>query len=211
MRLGTYYRALMWDKLGIRASSSIVLEIGGFDGYWLSKQQAKTKVCVDINPQRKYENVTYIKTDALALPFADEYFDQVFAFDVIEHVDDDKQFLQELHRVTKPNGQIIISTPHKYIIIFPPFLTGWVSRRWGHHRVRGYLENEIRKIMPENSTIEFLHLREIFFRTSYLLLRLLWGLNKRITKPLVRVVAYLDSVFLNGKKGYIVVRLTRKT
>ena len=67
MRLGTYYRSVMWDRLGIRANGNRVLDIVGFDGYWLSKQLAKTKVCVDINPQRKYENVTYIQTKYLPL------------------------------------------------------------------------------------------------------------------------------------------------
>lgn len=211
VRLGTYYRALIWNRLGIQANGNRVLDIGGFDGYWLSKQLAKTKVCVDINPQRKYENVTYVQTDALALPFADEYFDQVFAFDVIEHVDDDKQFLQEVHRVTKPNGQIIISTPHKHISIFPPFLTGWVNRRWGHYRVSGYLENELREIIPESDVAKFLFLRESFSRAFHLPLRFLWGFSKIITKPMVRVIAYLDSIFLNGKNGHIVIYITRRT
>ena len=84
--------------------------MGGSYGYWLLKWLAKTKVWVAINPQSKYKNVTYIQTDALGLPFADEYFNRVFTIAVIEHVNDDKRFWQELHRVTEPNEQIITST-----------------------------------------------------------------------------------------------------
>ncbi len=211
MRLGTYYRALMWDKVGIRAISSVVLDIGGFDGYWLSQQPAGTKVCVDLSPQRKYDGVTYVKADALSLPFSDGCFDQVFAFDIIEHVDDDKQFLNELHRVTRPNGEIVISTPHKQIRIFPPFLTNWVSKKWGHYRANGYLESEIRKLIPQDDSAEFLYLRQLFLRVSYLSLRFLWGVSWEITKPLVRAIAYLDTAFLNGDNGGIVVYITRRT
>jgi len=210
MRLGTYYRSLMWKRLGIRAIGNRVLDVGGFDGYWLSEQPANNKICVDLAPQPKYEGVTYVKANALALPFEDEYFDQVFAFDVIEHVDDDKQLLQELHRVTKLNGQIIISTPHKHIYIFPPFLTNWVSNRWGHYRVNGYMENELKAIIPNGDTIEFMYLREFFLRVSYLFLRLFWGISNNLTKPLVAATAYLDRVFLYGEKGYIVTYITRR-
>jgi 2-polyprenyl-3-methyl-5-hydroxy-6-metoxy-1,4-benzoquinol methylase len=39
-------------------------------------------------------------------------FDIVVSFQVIEHIADDRLFLQELHRVLKPGGQAIISTPN---------------------------------------------------------------------------------------------------
>ena len=200
----------MWNRLGIKANRDTVLDIGGLDGYWLSNQQAKIKICLDLDPQKSNENVSYIKANALVLPFADECFDQVFAFDVIEHIDDDDHFLKELQRVTKADGQIIISTPHKHITIFPSFLTGRVSRAWGHHRLRGYLESEIRQIMPKNSAAKFLYQREPFFRVSYLLLRLLWRFNQRLTTPLVNVIAYLDTILMKGEKGHLVVLVTRE-
>ena len=66
MRLGTYYRSLMLDKLGITANQNFVLDVGSFDGYWLSQQQhAKIKIAVDINPVNKYANVMYIKGSTL--------------------------------------------------------------------------------------------------------------------------------------------------
>ena len=43
---------------------------------------------------------------------ADNTFDVVISFQVIEHLQDDAGFLQEIHRVLKPNGQAIITTPN---------------------------------------------------------------------------------------------------
>lgn len=40
-------------------------------------------------------------------------FDTVVSFQVIEHIKDDKTFLKEIHRVLKPGGKAIISTPNK--------------------------------------------------------------------------------------------------
>ena len=46
-----------------------------------------------------------------ALPFADASFDLVCAFDIIEHVDDDRRALSELNRVLKQDGVLMVSVP----------------------------------------------------------------------------------------------------
>ena len=46
-----------------------------------------------------------------ALPFGDGQFDLVAAFDVIEHVEDDRQVFGELARVLKKGGVLLCSVP----------------------------------------------------------------------------------------------------
>ena len=60
-----------------------------------------------------------MRGDGLHLPFPDGTFDGVFAFDVIEHVDDDRLFVTELVRVAEPGGTITITTPNTDLRIFP--------------------------------------------------------------------------------------------
>ncbi len=43
---------------------------------------------------------------------ASSYYDTVVSFQVIEHIQNDKLFLQEIYRVLKPGGKAIISTPN---------------------------------------------------------------------------------------------------
>ncbi len=43
---------------------------------------------------------------------ADNSFDTVISFQVIEHVKEDEKFLEEIHRVLKPGGRAIITTPN---------------------------------------------------------------------------------------------------
>ena len=206
VRLVTYYRSLVLDKLMITANKDLVLDVGCFDGYWLSQQlQAKTKIAVDINPLNKFQDVVYIKADALNLPFKNDVFGQVFAFDVIEHVENDERFFKELCRVGELNSEIIMSTPHKHIKIFPPFLTDWVSKKWGHYRVNGYLECEIKNIIPKNAIYEILHVRALFYRTFYFLLRFLWGINEKFAKPFVKFIVYMDCIFMEGEKGELLI------
>src|SRR5690606_4123973 len=44
---------------------------------------------------------------------ADNSFDTVVSFQVIEHIKDDRLFLQEIHRVLRPGGIAMITTPNR--------------------------------------------------------------------------------------------------
>jgi SAM-dependent methyltransferase len=46
------------------------------------------------------------------LDFENNSFDTIVSFQVIEHIKDDKLFLQEIYRMLKPGGKAIISTPN---------------------------------------------------------------------------------------------------
>ena len=42
----------------------------------------------------------------------DDSFDTVVSFQVIEHIQNDKKYLEEIYRVLKPGGMALISTPN---------------------------------------------------------------------------------------------------
>ena len=46
------------------------------------------------------------------LPFDDDQFDVVISVEVIEHVENQFEFMRELARVTRPGGQVIVTTPN---------------------------------------------------------------------------------------------------
>jgi ubiquinone/menaquinone biosynthesis C-methylase UbiE len=51
--------------------------------------------------------------DATRLDFPDASFDKVLCSEVIEHIPDAPQALREMHRVLKPGGTLVLSTPNK--------------------------------------------------------------------------------------------------
>ncbi|MBC6368675.1 class I SAM-dependent methyltransferase [Algoriphagus sp. AK58] len=57
--------------------------------------------------------------------FADESFDTIVSFQVIEHIKNDRLFLQEIYRMLRPGGKAIISTPN---------ITHTLSRNPWHER-----------------------------------------------------------------------------
>ena len=50
--------------------------------------------------------------DGGVTPFEDGAFDQIVIVDFLEHIPDDRAFAQELARITRPGGQVIINVPH---------------------------------------------------------------------------------------------------
>lgn len=94
-----------------------VLELGCGGG---ERSKLFYNVChvtgVDIVNRVSLENrnkFIFTLSDATNLPFADEAFDAVVSFDVIEHVEADDQFVREAFRVCKKGGFLVLGTPNR--------------------------------------------------------------------------------------------------
>lgn len=99
-----------------------VLEVGCGEGrgIGLVLPKAKTYSAIDkIEPviaklRTKYPAGKFYSGNIPPLgPFTDNSFDVVITFQVIEHIGDDFNFLKEIHRVLKPGGLAIITTPNR--------------------------------------------------------------------------------------------------
>jgi SAM-dependent methyltransferase len=58
--------------------------------------------------------IDFVIEDNGNLPFANESYDVLFVFDVLEHVKHDSHFIKECHRILRPNGKIILTIPFMY-------------------------------------------------------------------------------------------------
>lgn len=74
----------------------------------------------------------------LNLPYPDNSFDLVCAFDVIEHVEDDQKGIDEMYRVCKNSGTILITVP--------AFKFLWGSHDVVNQHYRRYSKKEIKKL-----------------------------------------------------------------
>jgi SAM-dependent methyltransferase len=60
-----------------------------------------------------------VRLDAQRLPFADASFDLVVSDDVVEHLVDTDEYAREIHRVLRPDGLLLLTTPN---------LAAWFNR-----------------------------------------------------------------------------------
>jgi len=54
----------------------------------------------------------FLLSDATTLPFRTNSFDVVVLSEVLEHVLDQERCIQEIHRVTRPGGRLMLTTPN---------------------------------------------------------------------------------------------------
>lgn len=63
---------------------------------------------------RKYPTAKFYSGNIPPLSvFADNSFDSIVSFQVIEHIEDDNLFLKEIQRVLKPGGIALLTTPNR--------------------------------------------------------------------------------------------------
>lgn len=87
-----------------------LLDVGSADGpsvTWL--RTASMHVPLDLDPRGLKRGA--VCGSALALPFDDETFDVVAAFDVLEHCEPETAALAEVRRVLTPGGRLLLSVP----------------------------------------------------------------------------------------------------
>ena len=61
-----------------------------------------------------WRNVELVKGNAEILPFSAESFDLIFAFETVEHINDEEAAISEITRVLKPGGTLVISVPIEF-------------------------------------------------------------------------------------------------
>lgn len=124
----------------------------GTEGFGIDFSSAAIEAAVTYNPCGN----SYEVADALKLPYKDDSFDLSLSFDAIEHVSDPEVFVQEMVRVTKPGGRIMLYTPsrrfrwtwHWWQIVMSRGKYGWDVLA-GHDPERFLTPEELSSLMKQ--------------------------------------------------------------
>jgi SAM-dependent methyltransferase len=159
--LGFFYREKMRaiHRIAPDLPAGDVLEVGGgrsglarllYPGAHITTvdvEEEHAGADVNLDPR-----VRFVVADATDLPFADESFDVVTFFDVLEHIPDDARAAAEALRVLRPGGFVLVTTPSRhwrfpyYRALAPICPTDEdMIAEWGHVR-RGYAPPELARL-----------------------------------------------------------------
>lgn len=156
-----------------------VLDVGSADGPSVSWLEGRRKVMVDIDP-RGLSAGRGVCASALSLPFADQCFDVVGAFDVVEHCASEAQVLAELARVLRPGGVLLLSVPaYQWAWSAHDDLNGHFRR---YTRTRALAAARRAGLVPERATYAFASTFP-FFAAERLLRRAARALTAPPTAP----------------------------
>ena len=168
--------------------SKKVLDLGSGEGIFV-------EVCKD-NKIDAYGLDAYlngIDFEKDKIPFLDEQFDFIILTSLIEHIGNPQLLLNEIHRVLKKGGLIIITTPN--------FKYSYSSFYDDPTHIKPYTKKSIEKILHLNNfevvrTLPFLVKKSTFFWTipfSFFIAQLLPFKNHMFKKN------FLIPAFLKGK------------
>ena len=73
-------------------------------------QKIPGAVGIDINPETKADIIHDL--NQFPYPFEESTFDEIYVDNVLEHLVDVMKVMEELHRISKPHGIIIIKVPY---------------------------------------------------------------------------------------------------
>ena len=116
-----FQRHLIAYKEAAQMISGTVLEIGSGEGYGIMELASFSDQYIALdkyNPQlskdfKDQNNITFLQQEVPPLRgVKTESIDFVVTFQVIEHIQNDDLFLNEIKRVLKPEGKLIMTTPN---------------------------------------------------------------------------------------------------
>lgn len=128
--------------------NKVVLDIASGSGYGTAQlaKSAKKVFGVDLDvdaikyAKKNYfsNNTEFIKGSGTKIPLQEDSVDVVVSFETIEHIEHYNIFMQEIVRVLRPNGLLILSTPND--IEFPED---------NHYHVHEFEEKELRSLVKK--------------------------------------------------------------
>lgn len=157
-----------------------ILDVGCGPGFFLSAiDPAWEKHGMDISEftinyvREHYPDVRAYAGELSKASYADDYFDVIYCFAVMEHVDNPHEITQQMYRITRPGGIVIVSTPN---------IASFCARRFkGNYRLLSaphialWSPRTLSRLLAEHGLRPF-KIRYPFFGTRYFNLKNIWRL-----------------------------------
>jgi 2-polyprenyl-3-methyl-5-hydroxy-6-metoxy-1,4-benzoquinol methylase len=140
-----------------------VLDYGcgtGYGTYMLSKS-ALSVVGVDVSgdsvsyAQEHFvsDNLTFKSIDEISI----EKYDVIVSFQVIEHVSNDKAYINNLIKLLNPNGVLLLTTPNKQGRIF-----NYIQKPWNKYHLKEYSVKSMSNLLKRFfADFEILHISSV--------------------------------------------------
>jgi ubiquinone/menaquinone biosynthesis C-methylase UbiE len=119
-------------------ANSKILDVGcGYNGKLLYKIKDKIKagfgIDISVNQEHRDDKITLIKHNLTQpLPFENNSFDVVTSLANLEHLQNPEYSLEEIHRILKPGGLLLLTTPttfSKPVLEFLSYKLGLISQQ----------------------------------------------------------------------------------
>ena len=146
-----YQRHLVAYHTAANLVNGQLLEVGCGEGYGIplladkvQTYHALDKFKTNLNNwTTQFKHLHFTQASVPPLPYPSNEFDSLVSFQVIEHIENDAEFVKELARVLKPGGVLVLTTPNR-----PMSLTRnpWHVREYTHTELTQLLQTHFSKV-----------------------------------------------------------------
>lgn len=143
-----FQRSLLAYHKAAEIVSGDILEIGTGEGYGIDIISPKATRFITIDKHIPEElhtghNVEFYEAEVPPIPTDNNSFDFVLAFQVIEHIKKDIEFVREIKRVLRHEGKFIVTTPN---VLMSLTRNPWHVREYHADELKNILECEFDKV-----------------------------------------------------------------
>lgn len=134
-----------------RVAGRSVIDLGCGSGYGARELSAHAgrvlavdidaAMCASLEREHGGRSLTFQAFDGARIPTEDNRWDAVVSFQVIEHVPDPSAYLREIHRVLKPGGEALITTPNRRVRLLP------LQKPWNPYHLREYSYEQLSALL----------------------------------------------------------------
>lgn len=165
-----------------------VLDVGAGEGYFtqMLKEAGHDVEACDVRPDEYSAEAPFHSANLNeSIPLASESFDCVVSIEVIEHIENHPNFVNELFRVTRKGGTVIITTPNILNI----------SSRW-YFFATGYDDCAPRPVVAMREDYELQHINPIGLPRLMLLIERAGGEMVELHTNRLRKSAWLPMMLM---------------
>lgn len=157
-----YNRCLFAYEVAANYVKGDILELGSGEGYGVkllaplaSRYVAIDKFDTSLPAGDNIEFRKMLLPSLTGIP--DNSFDFAVTFQVIEHIRQDEEFVKEIHRVLKPGGKLLVSTPNRLMSLTR---NPWHVREYTVRELTGLLKKyfatvEMKGVYGNSSVMEY--------------------------------------------------------
>ncbi len=194
-----------------RRGSGKVLDIGCGTGDRLNAFRSRGFDAQGVEPSHSAEyakeflKLNVVEGDLFSAHFQDNFFDTITLYHVLEHTHSPMKVCQEIHRILKEGGFLVIQVPNKDCFQFK-----WFEERWaafdvprdlyyfGIHTLRSLLERVGFKIVKIDHFMNWWHPPTLVLSLFPSLdPQKAWGEEEKGRNPILQRMAWIVSTFLS--------------
>ncbi len=210
----SYYRWLVATQiLQLDLGGKRILDVGCDDASFLLRSLATVKLGVDLQPRVvPTDELSVLRADARQLPIRSETFDTILAFDILEHIVEDRRVMGELLRVLSPTGSLWFSTPTVRSAIWPSFVQPYANYAFGHVR-NGYTSQQLQALLPPTDEYQLTMFawNEPALRAGFVAIDLGQRLFPRGATWMAKLCFAIDQHVPQGERGHWYGRITHRS